>query len=330
MPVPASLTHDAMFYGSDEEFVTALVPFARDGFERDEAVVAAVTRANIALLRDALGADAPAMSFIDRDGWYQRPATTLAGWQRLLADAEDRGHGRVRLIGEVGFGPDQRHPTWTRYEAALNDVFSEAPAWIVCPYDTRVLPATLLRDARRTHPATFHPERRHSDGYLAPEQFLGAVPEPLPPVSGAPALRLDINILDGSNGAAPARTAVSAVIAAGGWSGLDRGDDLILAMSEIVTNSIRYGHGRRELRVWTDHETVTCEVSDDGNGPTDPLIGYRPPRQDTIGGRGVWIAQQLCDALAITRRGGSTVVRFAVTMLKSPSAATRPHSSPTG
>ena len=106
------------------------------------------------------------------------------------------------------------------------------------------------------------------------------------------------------------------VIAAGGWSGLDRGDDLILAMSEIVTNSIRYGRGRRELRVWTDRETVTCEVSDDGNGPADPLIGYRPPRPDTIGGRGMWIAQQLCDALAVTRSGGSTVVRFAVTMLK--------------
>ena len=31
---------------------------------------------------------------------------------------------------------------------------------------------TKLHDARRTHPATFHPERRASDGYLTPEQFL--------------------------------------------------------------------------------------------------------------------------------------------------------------
>ena len=208
-------------------------------------------------------------------------------------------------------------------------MFAQAPAWIVCPYDTRVLPASLLSDARRTHPTTFHPEQRHSDGYLAPEQFLDAVPEPMPPVSGAPAVRLDINSRDVNGGVAPARHAVSAVIAAGGWSGLDRGDDLILAMSEIVTNSIRYGRGRRELRVWTDRETVTCEVSDDGNGPDDPLIGYRPPRPDTIGGRGMWIAQQLCDALAITRIGSSTVVRFAVTMLKNPPAATRPRPSPT-
>jgi len=314
MPLPATLTHDAMFYGSDEEFVTALVPFARAGLERDEAVVAAVTRTNIDLLGDALDADASDISFIDRDEWYRRPATTVAGWQRLLADAAGRGHARMRLIGEVGFGAERHHPTWTRYEAALNDVFEQAPAWIVCPYDTRVLPAALLRDARRTHPATFHPEQRRSTGYLTPERFLDAVPEPMPPVRGAPAVRLDLNRLAGDNGVAPARHAVSAVIAAGGWSRLDRGDDLILAMTEIVTNSIRYGRGRRELRVWTDRDTITCEVSDDGSGPADPLIGYRPPRPDTIGGRGMWIAQQLCDALAVTRRGDSTVVRFAVTM----------------
>jgi anti-sigma regulatory factor (Ser/Thr protein kinase) len=321
MPVPATLTHDAMFFGSDEEFVSALVPFARAGLERDEAVVAAVTRTNIDLLREALGAEASAMSFIDRDGWYKRPAATVAAWQRLLADAGRRGHRRARFIGEVGFGPARHHPTWTRYESALNDVFAQAPAWIVCPYDTRVLPASLLTDARRTHPTTFHPEQRLSDGYLTPEQFLQAVPEPMPPVSGAPEIRLDINSLDVDGGVAPARRAVSAVLAACGWSGLDRADDLILAMSEIVTNSIRYGRGRRELRVWTDRETVTCEVSDDGNGPTDPLIGYRPPRPDTVGGRGMWIARQLCDALAITRIGSSTVVRFAVTMPGSAPAA---------
>jgi anti-sigma regulatory factor (Ser/Thr protein kinase) len=315
MFLPATLTHDAMFYASDAEFVSALVPFARAGLEQDDAVVAAVTRTNIALLRDALGADASAVAFIDRDEWYRRPATTVAGWQRLLAEATARGHQRMRLIGEVGFGPDRHHPTWTRYEAALNDVFAQAPAWIVCPYDTRALPATLLHDARRTHPATFHPERRASDGYLTPEQFLHVVPEPMPPVSGPPAISMDL-----AAGVAPARTAVAALIAAGGWSGLDRADDLVLALSEIITNSIRHGRGRRELRVWADGCTVTCEVSDDGDGPGDPLIGYRPPRQDLIGGRGLWIAQQLCDALAIGRRGGGTVVRFAVSLLPSGAA----------
>ncbi|MGW4948007.1 anti-sigma factor RsbA family regulatory protein [Actinoplanes sp. NPDC004185] len=309
MTLSATLTHDAMLYGSDEEFVSALVPFAREGLERDEALVAAVTPANIALLRDALGPDAAAVTFIDRNEWYKRPATTVAGWQRLLTDALARGHRSMRLVGEVGFGPRGGHPTWTRYEAALNDVFAQAPAWIVCPYDTRALPPALLHDARRTHPATFHPRRRPSEHYLEPEQFLRSVAEPMPPITGPPALRLDL-----TDGVATARHAVSALLAAAGWAGLDRADDLILALCEIVTNSIRHGRGRRELRVWAQGRTVTCEVTDEGAGVADLLIGYRPPAQDLAGGRGLWIAQQLCDALTVVRRDATTVVRFAVAL----------------
>ena len=308
MTLRTTLTHEAMFYGSDEEFVGALVPFVRDGLERGDAVVAAVTAVNVGLLRDALGADASPVSFIDRDGWYTRPSTTLAGWQRWLTGVTGRGHRHMRIIGEVGFGDTAGHPTWTRYEAALNDVFAQAPAWIVCPYDERVLPAAVLRDARRTHPATFHPERRASDGYLSPEQFLLAVPEPVPPATGPPVISLEM-----TGEVAPARAAVSALIATNGWSGLDRADDLLLALSEIITNSIRHGRGRRHLRVWLHGRTVTCEVADDGHGPTDPLVGYRPPGTDTVGGRGLWIAHQLCDALAVLHRDGETVIRFAVT-----------------
>jgi anti-sigma regulatory factor (Ser/Thr protein kinase) len=131
----------------------------------------------------------------------------------------------------------------------------------------------------------------------------------MPPISGPPALSLDV-----ADGVAVARRAVSALLAAAGWAGLDRGDDLILAMCEIVTNSIRHGRGRRELRVWAHGGTVTCEVTDEGTGVADPLIGYRPPAQDAAGGRGLWIAQQLCDALTVVRRDATTVVRFAVTL----------------
>jgi len=310
MPTSTTLTHDALFYNSDQDLVTALVPFVREGLERGDAVTAAVTRSNIALLCDALGADATAVSFIDRDEWYKRPASTVAGWQRLLAGAIERGHRYMRLIGEVGFGADERHPTWTRYEAALNQVFAQAPAWIVCPYDTRALPAALLGDARRTHPTVMaHPNRRDSDSYLPAEQFLRTVPEPMPTVAGPPAITMELK-----DDVAVARHSLATLMAAYGWSGLHRGDDLMLAMSEIAANSIRHGHEPRYLRIWVDGRRITCEVGDSGPGPEDPLLGYRPPNQALAGGRGLWIAQQLCDALAIDQRGATTVVRFAVTL----------------
>ncbi len=318
MPSPMTLSHDAMFYGSDDEFVRALVPFARSGLEHGDAVVAAVTRHNMTLLRDALGTDGSAVALLDRDEWYQRPAVTVAGWQRLLAEATGRGHRHMRLIGEVGFGEEQAHPTWTRYEAALNDVFAHAPAWIVCPYDTRVLPGTLLRDARRTHPTTFHPERRPNDDYCPPGHFLTTVPEPMPPVSGPPAISMAV-----VGGVSDARGALLGLLATHGWAGLDCADDLVIALSEIVTNSLRHGRGRAELRVWTGAGVLTCEVSDDGEGLDDPLTGYRPPVPDLPGGRGLWIARQLCDRLAVSRRDGATVVRFAVA-LPDPAGSERP------
>ncbi|MFI7542881.1 anti-sigma factor RsbA family regulatory protein [Actinoplanes sp. NPDC049599] len=303
------LTHDAMFYDSDQEFADALLPFIRDGIDRGEAVIAAVTKANIASLRDGLGPDATEVSFLDRDQWYQRPASTLAGWQRVLHDATNRGYQRLRLIGEIDFGPAERHTSWTRYESAANDIFAQVPAWIICSYDRRTVPPAVIDDARRTHPTFFASDRPASDAYEPPERFLRAVAEPMPPTSGPPVLSLRI-----AADVALARYAVAALLEARGWTDTDRGEDLMLAMSEIVTNSIRHGRGRRHLRVWIDGSTVTCEVTDNGAGLADPLAGYRPPSPFSTNGRGLWITQQICDGFGINHADGTTTARFTVTL----------------
>jgi anti-sigma regulatory factor (Ser/Thr protein kinase) len=291
----SALTHDAFFYDTDEQFADALVPFVRDGLRHDHAVVAAV--ANADLLRDALGPDAATVTFVDRDDWYRRPVTTIAGWGQVLADATCRGHDYVRIIGEVGFGPPSRHLSWTRYESVINAVFAAAPAWIVCPYDTRALPPAVLADARRTHPG--------DDTYRPPERFLDAVPEPVPPVDGPPTAvaPLDDRIVE-------ARQLVRAVAVAHGWEGSDRLEELLLVTSEIATNAVLYGGARRELRVWVTPGTLVCEIADDGPGPADPLAGYHPPDEQTLGGRGMWIARRLSEALAVSHDDGWTRVRY--------------------
>lgn len=305
--VPDALTHDALFYGTDEQFVAALGPFLRDGLARGDAAVAAVTRPNIGLLRDALGTDADDVSFIDRDEWYERPTATVAGWRRLLAGATGRGHGYVRIIGEVAFGPAERHPSWTRYEAVLNRVFADAPAWIVCPYDARALPPEVLADARRTHPVVSHSGRQASDRYLAPEALLRAVREPVPDADGPPVLTLPVTVP-----VTAVRHAVRAAVEAGGWLSVDRLDDLLFAVTELAGNTLRHGAGRRELRLWASPGAVVCEVTDEGPGPADPLVGYLPPAETVSGGRGLWAAQQVCDGLSLEHRAGLTRARFAV------------------
>jgi anti-sigma regulatory factor (Ser/Thr protein kinase) len=303
------LTHDALYYAGDDEFVAGLVPFLRDGLARGEAAAAAVTRPHIDLLREALGGDAGAVWFVDRDEWYQRPTGTIAGWRRVLADANSRGHSYVRIVGEVGFGPSDRHPTWIRYESAVNRVFAQAPAWIVCPYDTRRLPPSVLADARRTHPVVADPRRRPSDRYLPPEVLLRSVPEPMPPVTGPPVLELRLMLDDTVTSA---RHTVDNAVATGGWLGPGRLDDLLLALTEVAGNSVRYGAGRRQLRLWAPGWGVVCEVADEGPGPANPLVGYCPPEDLPERGQGLWIAQQVCDRLSIEHRDGVTRVRFTI------------------
>jgi anti-sigma regulatory factor (Ser/Thr protein kinase) len=245
------------------------------------------------------------VSFHDRDSWYSRPAATVTGWRRLLDEATGRGQVYVRIVGEVGFGPPERHPTWTRYESSLNSLFAGTPAWIVCPYDRRILPPTVLADARRTHPVLHDGHRADSADYLRPEDLLRSVPEPAPVPPGAPRLELAV----GPDVAALRRAVRDAV-----HGRPDRVDDLILAVSEVATNAIRHGHGRRALRLWQSGAVVVAEVSDEGPGPADPLAGLRPPVAERSGGRGLWLVHQLCDAVAVHTDGGRTQVRFSLTL----------------
>jgi len=158
-----------------------------------------------------------------------------------------------------------------------------------------------------THPpdADHTAGRGESPAYVAPEEYLTAVPEPLPTIAGQPTVRLRIE-----ENVAAVRRAVHSAATAGAWPALERLGDLLAALSEVVTNSLRHGNGERILSVWTDHGAVVCELTDQGEGPVDPLAGYWPPRDHANGGMGLWIVRQLCDAVSIENVDGVTRVRL--------------------
>ncbi|GIH09160.1 hypothetical protein Rhe02_72270 [Rhizocola hellebori] len=302
----AELTHDAFLYGSDEEFVSTMTPLLQDGLEQGHAAIAAVTRHNIGLLRESLGRQRDLVTFIDRDDWYRRPATTVAGWERLLAQALARGHSHVHIIGEVAFG--ERHTTWTRYEAALNDVFAGSPAWITCPYDMRALPHSVIADAGRTHPVVLGRQRSPSHSYQRPEELLRAMSEPMPPVIGEPVVAAE---LTSAASVAAARGLLRNLAVRQGFPA-ERVEEAVMVVSEIAGNSLRHGAGERWLRVWVTGGSVVCEVTDEGDGVDDLLVSYRPPSPTADGSRGLWLANQLSDALAIAREADITRVRFVI------------------
>jgi len=93
--------------------------------------------------------------------------------------------------------------------------------------------------------------------------------------------------------------------------GDDRTSDLVLAVNEVASNSIRHGGGRGVLRLWTDQRLgIVCEVSDSGH-IADPLEGTYAPGPD-FEARGLWLVSQLSDLVEIRSGPGGTRVRVRI------------------
>ena len=103
------------------------------------------------------------------------------------------------------------------------------------------------------------------------------------------------------------RTDVRAHAAAAGLSPA-RTDDLVLVVHEIAVNAAEHSHGQGELRIWQEHQALVCEVRSSGR-IQDPMVGRRPPERDRVRGRGLWLANQLCDLVQIRSGNDGTTVR---------------------
>jgi len=74
------------------------------------------------------------------------------------------------------------------------------------------------------------------------------------------------------------------------WDAL--GDDIVLIVSELVTNSVRAGAGSVDVEVFADGDRVEVRVTDDAAGwPT-----ARDAATDALDGRGLAIIEQLVDS----------------------------------
>jgi hypothetical protein len=86
-----------------------------------------------------------------------------------------------------------------------------------------------------------------------------------------------------------------------------RAGEVALAVNEIASNALLHGSPPATLRIWSTPGKMICEVTDVGGGITDPLAGQLTPSVHGIGGRGIWLARMLCDAVEIRNGTGCTV-----------------------
>ncbi|MEU6271930.1 anti-sigma factor RsbA family regulatory protein [Streptomyces populi] len=303
------LTHQALIYRSDEEFLAATVPFCRDGLDQEDAVLAVTTHTNIDLLRQALGDAARQVEFIDADEWYKAPGRTLGAYYRYVDQhTADGRHRRVRVIGEpVWHGRDPLEQTeWTRYEAAINVAFVDCPAWIVCPYDTRALPEDVVDDARRTHPELVTGPEAHTSVQYDP-----------PDTAGSPwERRLSPVTADGEEAVlhfGPDLSVVRAFIAdraaSLGMSGSSE-QRLVFAVNEVATNAVQHGGGSGQVTLRRSGHRIVCDITDPNRGTVDWYFGYLPPGPEQPRGHGLWVVRQLCDLVEIDPGPESTTVRL--------------------
>lgn len=307
MTVTQPFVHEALLYASEEEFLGATVPFVNEGVEAGEPVLIVVRPEREQALRVSLR-DSTLVSFADMIEIGRNPSRIIPVWHQHVADSAAHG-GRCRGIGE---------PVWPgrteaelaechRHEALLNLAFADTPGFrLLCPYDTAELDPQVIERACCTHPyVETHAGRCESDRYLGLEAatmpFDERLADPDPEAHEFALDRASLPML---------RNVVW------GWAsaaGIDvaRTADVVLAVHELATNTLRHGEGRGTVRAWKSPSAFVFEVHDGGR-IDDPLAGRRRPVPDAEGGRGLWLVNQLCDLVELRSSAAGTVVRMQI------------------
>lgn len=302
---PHALRHEALLHGGLDEFLDTAVPFVGAGANAQEPVLVMVEPRKIDALRARLG-DHERVRYADMREVGRNPARIIPAW-REFAEAHPRSP-RLHGIGEPVWAgrSDAELAECHLHEALLNVAFAAGPEFrLLCPYDTDALAPDVVDRAHHTHPVM-----RGSTGaalsleYEAATAIGAALAAPLeaPPPDAAQL---------GFAGTADVRRARDFVR---GWareSGVDveRAEDLLLAVSEVATNSVRHGGGRGTLRVWREHEAVVCECTDQGR-IEEPMVGRRRPARGQVGEWGLWVANQICDLVQIRSSPAGSTVRL--------------------
>lgn len=302
--------HDAVFYAGMDDFLSQTVPFIVDGVRGGEPILVVVSAEKIARLRDELNGDADRVRFVDMAGVGLNPARIIPAWRAFVS--EQRATGRpFRGIGEPIWAARSRNELdeCERHEALLNVAFDGAPAWwLACPYDTESLAPAVLEEAERNHPFVVHQGvRRPSAAYRGIEGAGAPFDRPLP---AAPAKARQLRFESTSESLHALRELVSSEAIRLGLPP-SRADDLVLAASEVATNSIRHGGGTGVLRLWAEPDAVVCEIGDAGR-IEDPLVGRDRPSGDLESGYGLWLANHVCDLVQIRTFESGSIVRLHV------------------
>jgi anti-sigma regulatory factor (Ser/Thr protein kinase) len=293
--------HEAFFYSDEDEFLAGTVPYLEEGISAGEAVLVVLPEPRLRLVEEALGDAAEAIELWQMGDVGRNPARLISAWQDFLLTC-DPAKG-VRGLGEP-ISPGRSAAELEEcelHELLINLVFAEERLLtVMCPYDTSGLGDEVLAGAERSHPVCAHPRGKAVSRRYSLEALLEGQLSP----PGRPAVTLSFGRAD----LAMLRHLV-AQCARSARLDTRRNEDLVLSVCEVATNSIQHGGGGGTLDLWDEDGELVCAIRDGGR-IDDPLVGRERPRPDQPSGRGLWIANQLCDLVQIRSGEAGTEVRL--------------------
>jgi anti-sigma regulatory factor (Ser/Thr protein kinase) len=297
----AGFQHRALIYEGADEYVAGTAPFLRAAMEAGEPALVAVRKEQAELLKEELRSDIGMLRFVLIDQVVRNPAAVIPLWRDFVDEHQGRS---VRGVSELLWA--ERSPAEIeechRHEALLNLAFADSPDWaLLCPYDACSLGDDELERAATTH-TLISREGRTEESAAFDADFDSLAGELPPP-------RVRPNTL--SFGLTELSEVRRRVAAAGERAGMDSRTvaDLVTATSELAANSVMHGGGTGTLRLWRENGSLLAEVEDEGR-IEEQLVGRLRPGLTQEGGRGLWLANQLCDLVQIRSGEAGTTVRL--------------------
>ena len=309
---PDPFRHLALVHRGVEELLDSLAPLLRAAVSRGDLVWAAVDDATRDAIERRLGASASALVSGEPGQPYSYSGQTTAA-RRADRLRDEIGYGRSALIlsdaAAVG-GPDPGTSApdfWSVVDASSNLALRGLPVTLICLCDADRISDDADRFLYWNHPElvagpTVSPNPR----YRTPIEVLASTPAPPAPALGPPSQEQPF-----ANGT----TALRGIRAWTRRHGLEAGlepariDGLVLAVCELVSNSIEHGAGYGTLSWWIRPGRVVAQIHDPGQmGTITP--GLSRPDVRSVRGRGVWLARQLSDVLHLWTTVEGTYARL--------------------
>ena len=295
--------HSALFYRGVDDLVDSVLPFIREAVEAGAPVLVALPPDRLAPIEEALGPDAGAVLFANMYEIGANPARIIPEWLTFVDLAPEgsfpRGVGEPVWAGRR----DAELEECRLHESLLNVAFDGGRSWdLLCPYDVEALASAQVEDAMRTHPVLGGLDERdvaYAGHGLADTAFSA-------PLTRRPDRAQELSF-DASDLGHLRRIVHRLVIEAG--VATDAGEDLVLAAHELATNSIQHGGGWGRLATWREADALVVEIRDTGR-ITDPMVGRYLTSGLSENGRGVWMANQLCDLVQVRSTPDETSIRL--------------------